>query len=85
MGAPMVSCLIEAGHRPTVYDIRREEAMAGAELRADVGEVAGDQTDDPRRLPPRHSRESGKPGMLYTGEGALDPRLRGGDDREGEA
>src|SRR5919109_3269250 len=44
MGAPMAGCLIDAGHRLTVYDVRSEPTAAlrarGAELAENPGAVA---------------------------------------------
>jgi 3-hydroxyisobutyrate dehydrogenase-like beta-hydroxyacid dehydrogenase len=43
MGTPMARCLLEAGHRLTIHDLRRE---ATAELCA----LGAHRTDDPRRV-----------------------------------
>jgi 3-hydroxyisobutyrate dehydrogenase-like beta-hydroxyacid dehydrogenase len=51
------------------------EAMAGTELRAAVGDMAGYQTEDPRRALPRHSRESGNPGAVSSGATSPGPPL----------
>ena len=46
MGAPMAGCLIDAGHRLTVYDIRREATAALARTgRAIGGKPAGGRAE----------------------------------------